>query len=54
MKELIIIAIGIIYAILPDFFPGPIDDIIVNILTIASATGSSKMSKNSKIQSSQA
>ena len=42
MKELIIIAIGIIYAILPDFFPGPIDDIIVNILTLASAAANHK------------
>ena len=43
MKEQIIIAIGIIYAIFPEFFPGPIDDIIVNILTLASASANHKI-----------
>ncbi|MCR5124066.1 MAG: hypothetical protein K6B43_02620 [Treponema sp.] len=33
-KRWIIIAIGIIYAIMPDLIPGPIDDIIVNIVTL--------------------
>ncbi len=42
MATLIIIAIGIIYAILPDFFPGPIDDIIVLIVSFLSAAGMQK------------
>lgn len=34
MKDIVIIIAAIAYCILPDFFPGPIDDIIVALLSM--------------------
>lgn len=39
----ILIVIGVVYAIAPDLLPGPIDDIVVNAITILLAAALNKL-----------
>lgn len=42
MLSVILVIVGIVYCIVPDFFPGPIDDILVLLFTLFGADKAAK------------